>query len=141
MKPLTARMVARVYFIAVLVLATLFSSLFQLGLALGLLGVMLYLFYKPVRAGLNVILTVGLLVFAPLVFEALVGAYAALLLVPALFILDEGLRGLASSQVLSFSKVGRRSSFSLKTLVAGLVLVFGVSVIVWNLTLMFTAPF
>jgi len=136
---LTAGAIARVYFVAVLVLATLFSSFFQLGVALGLLGILLYLFYKPVKATLNVVLVVGVLVFAPLAFEALVGMYAALLLVPTLPILDEGLRSLASTQGLSFRKVGRSPSVALKSLVVGLVLVFGVAVLVWNATLMLAA--
>lgn len=137
MKKLTAGVFARVYLLALLVFATLFSSVYQLGVALGLIGVLLYLFYKPVKAGLNVVLVVGLLVFAPLVFEALVGVYGALLLVPALLLLDEGLRGFASSQGLAFRGVGRSPSGALRALVVGLLLVFVVGVVVWNLALLF----
>lgn len=139
MKKLTAGMLARVYFLALLVFATLFSSLFQLAVAVGLLGVMLYLFYRPVKAGLYVVLVVGLLVFAPLVLEALAGVYAALLVIPALPVLDEGLRRFTSSHMLIFRGAGRRPSGVLKGLVAGLGLVFGVSVLVWNVTMMLTS--
>ena len=50
MTSLTAGAIARGYLVALLVLATLFSSIFTLCLALGLLGVVLYSFYKPLKA-------------------------------------------------------------------------------------------
>ena len=139
MVSVTRGAIARVYLVVTLVLATLFSSVFQLGVALVLLGVVLYSFIRPLKAGLNLVLVVSVLVFAPLAFEALVGAFAFLLLVPALFLLDESLRNFALSQVLRFSRVGRSASDVLKALVAGLALVFGVAVLVWNFTLMFSA--
>jgi len=121
-----------------LVLATLFSSFFQLGIAVVLLVIELYSFYKPLKAGVSLVLVVSAFVVAPLALEALAGIYAVLLLVPALFLLDESLRNLALTQGISFSKVGRSASNVLRALGVGVVLVFGVGVLVWNFTLMFT---
>ena len=139
MTSLTAGAIARGYLVALLVLATLFSSIFTLCLALGLLGVVLYSFYKPLKASWNLVLAVGLLVFAPLALETLAGVYAFILIIPALLMLDASLRNFALTQVISFSKVGRSASYVLKSLVVGLFLVFGVSVLVWNFTLMLSA--
>jgi uncharacterized protein (DUF58 family) len=138
MTPLTAGTIGRVYLVVVLVLATLFSSFFQLGIAVVLLGIELYSFYKPLKAGLNLVLVVSSLVFAPLALEALAGIYAVLLIVPALFLLDESLQNLALTQGISFSKIGRSASNVLRALGAGFVLVFGVGILVWNFMLMFT---
>jgi len=136
MTSLTAGTVARAYLVAVLVLCLLVSSPLQMGLVLALLAVQLYSAYKQPKASLNLIFVVSSLVFAPLALEALVGLYSVLLIVPALFLLDWSLKDFALTQKFSFSEVGRRASFVLKTLGAGLFLVFGVSVLVWNVTLM-----
>lgn len=48
------------------------------------------------------------------------------------------MKDFALTQAFSFSRVGRSASVVLKTLGAGLLLVFAVSVVVWNLTLMLT---
>jgi uncharacterized protein (DUF58 family) len=138
MTSLTAGTIARAYLVVVLELSVLVSSLLQLGLALALLAVQLYSAYKPPKASLNLVLVVSSLVFAPLALEALAGVYAVLLIVPALFLLDRSLKDFALTQAFSFSRVGRSASFVLKFLGLGLLLVFGVSDIVWNVTLMLT---
>jgi uncharacterized protein (DUF58 family) len=135
MAKLTAGIVARAYLIVVLVLAALVSTPFQLGLALGLLVIQLYSVYARPRSGLNLVLVVATLIFAPLALEGLVGAYAVLVIVPAIYLLDESLKEVAVTQVFSFRRVGRSASQVLKTLVGGLLLVLAVSVVAWNLTL------
>lgn len=139
MKLLTAGTIARVYLVIALVLSTMFGSVFQLAIAIVLLGIELYLFYKPLRAGVNLALVVVSLVTAPLAFEALVDGYAFLLIIPGMFLLDDGLRNYALTQPLSFSRIGRGASDVLKALSVGLFLVFGVAVFAWNFTIIFTA--
>ncbi len=138
MTSLTAGTIARAYLVVVLVLSVLVSSPLQLGVALALLAVQLYSAYKPPKASLNLVLVVSSLVFAPLALEALAGLYAVLLMVPAMFLLDRSLKDFALTQTFSFSRAGRSASIVLKTLGAGLLLVFGVSVVLWNVTLMLT---
>jgi len=138
MTKLTAGTVARAYLIVVLVLAALVSPPFQLGLALGLLVIQLYSIYSRPKAGLNLVLTVASLILAPLALEGIVGVYAVLLMIPAIYLLDEGLKNVAMTQVFSFRSASRSSSQVLKTLVGGLLLVLAVSVVAWNLTLVLT---
>ena len=138
MTSLTAGTIARAYLVVVLVLSVLVSSPLQLGIALCLLAVQLYSAYKPPKANLNLVLVVSSLVFAPLALEALAGLYAVLLVVPAMFLLDWSLKDFALTQAFSFSRAGRSASTVLKTLGAGLLLVFVVSVVVWNVTVMLT---
>jgi Uncharacterized conserved protein (some members contain a von Willebrand factor type A (vWA) domain) len=139
MAKLTAGIAARAYLIVLLVLTFLFGSPVQLGVAAALLAIQLYSVYKLPKASLNMVLTVASLVLAPIALEALVGVYAFLLVIPALFLFDEALKSMATDQVLSFHKVGRRASDALKGLCGSLLLVLGVSVIVWNITLALTA--
>ena len=47
MKLLTAGTIARVYLVIALVPSTMFGSVFQLAITIVLLGIELYLFYKP----------------------------------------------------------------------------------------------
>lgn len=138
MAKLTAGVAARAYIVVLLVLTFLFGSPVQLGIVMALLAIQLYSIYKLPKADLNLALTLASLILAPVAFEALVGVYAFLLVVPALFLFDEALKGIATTQVLSFRHVGRRASDVLKLLCFCLVLVFGVSVIVWNITLVLT---
>jgi uncharacterized protein (DUF58 family) len=135
MNSLTAGTVARAYLVAVLVLCLLVSSPFQIGVALALLIAQLYSAYRQPKSSSNLVLVVSSLVFAPLALEALAGLYSVLLIVPALFLLDLSLKNFALTQKFFFSGAGRRDSFVLKALGAGLFLVFGVSVLVWNVTL------
>jgi uncharacterized protein (DUF58 family) len=139
MATLTAGTVARAYLIAVLVLSVLFSSPLQLGIALCLVAVQLYSAVKPPKATLNLVLVVGSLVLAPIALEALAGLYAVLLIVPALFLLDWSLKNFTLTQTFPSSRVGRSASDVLKSLGAGLLLVLGVSVILWNELLMLTS--
>ncbi len=110
LKLISAAKVARAYLVIVLVLSVLVSSYLQLGLALALLIIQLYSTYKPPRASLNLVLVVGSLIFAPLALEGLAGVYAVLLMVPALFLLDESLKNFALTQTSSFSHAGRSAS-------------------------------
>lgn len=139
MATFTAGTAARAYLIGLLVLTFLFGSPVQLGVAAALLVIQLYSVYKRIKAGLNMALTVASLVLAPVAFGAFAGAFAFLLVIPALFLLDQALQLLATNQGLSFHRVGRRASDVSKLLVICLFLVLGVSVIVWNITLMLTA--
>lgn len=137
MRRLNAETIARVYLIIVLLLAVLVSSLFQVGLALFLLGIQLFLVYKPLKSSLNLVLVVSSLVLAPLALEALAGPFfAVLLVVPGLVLLDSNLKVFAASQTFAFSKVGRNASGVLKTLVTGLLTILLVSILAWNLTLL-----
>ena len=138
MAKLTAGTVARAYLIAVLVLSVLFSSPLQLGIALCLVAIQLYSAVKAPKASLNLALVVGSLVLAPLALEALAGLYAVLLIVPAVFLLDLSLKDFALTQTFYSSRVGRCTSDVLKSFGAGLLLVLGVSVMLWNLPLMLT---
>ena len=139
MASFTAGTAARAYLIGLLVLTFLFGSPVQLGVAVALLGIQLYSVYKLPKASVNMALTLASLVLAPVAFGAFAGIYAFLLVIPALFMLDEALKSVAATQGLSFQHVGRRASDVLKLLCGSLLLVFGVSVIVWNITLALTA--
>jgi uncharacterized protein (DUF58 family) len=89
---------------------------------------------------LNLILVVASLILAPLALEALVGAaFAVLLILPALFLLDSSLKEYTSTQTFTFSRVGRSASSMLKSLGVCLGLVFMVSLALSNLTLMLAA--
>jgi uncharacterized protein (DUF58 family) len=140
MVAVTVKTVAKAYFITVLLLAILVSPLPQLGIALVLLVIQLASTYRPPRAGLDFALIVGSLVFAPLAFSALVGGlFSVLLMIPALFLLDQNLKDNASAQFSVFAKPGRSATGVLKTVATVLLFVFAASVIVWNITLMLTA--
>ena len=131
--------IARIYLVIVLLLVVLVSSYVQLILALILLAVQLLSVYKPPKKGLNLVLSFSSLIFAPLALETLVGPlYSVLLTIPTLFLLDQSLKEYASSQVFDFPKAGRHASGVLKALATGLTLVFSISVILWNTTLMLT---
>ena len=139
MRGISAGTIARAYLVTMLLLAVLASSPFQLGLAIVLVAIQLFCAYKPSNSSLNLVLTVGSLVFAPLALEALVGGlFAVLLVIPALLVLNQALRYYAVTQVVSFSRKGRKASEVLKALAVGLILVLLVSVIAWNLTLTLT---
>jgi uncharacterized protein (DUF58 family) len=138
MKKATMGTAARAYIVLMLVLAVLLASPLELGLALVLIANQLYSFYKVQKASANLTLVLASLILAPLALEALVGVYAFLLIVPALFLLDESLKATAVTQVISFHRLGRKVSDVLKVLCGCLLLVLGVSVIVWNLTLLLT---
>jgi hypothetical protein len=139
MTSLTAKTVVKAYFTVVLLLAVLASPLPQLGIALVLLVIQLYSVYRPLRASLDLVLVVGSLVFAPLALEALAGqVFSVLFMVPAVFLLDQSLRDNASTQRFVFARVGMGATDVLRILGAGLLLVFGASVVVWNLTLVLT---
>ncbi len=139
MTTLTAGIVARAYLIVMLFLPLLVASPFQLGLAVGLLVVQLYSVYKRPKAGLDLALTLASLVLAPLALEALVGAYAGLLVIPALFLVDTNLKEYAMGRKVSFVCGGRVASDVLKSLLIGLLLVLALSVVVWNLTLVLSS--
>jgi uncharacterized protein (DUF58 family) len=138
MKKATMGTAARAYLVLMLVLAVLFASQLELGLALVLIAIQMYSFYKVQKASVNLALVLASLILAPLALEALVGVYAFLLIVPALFLLDESLKVTAVTQVVSFHRLGRKVSDVLKVLCGCLLLVLVVSVIVWNLTLLLT---
>jgi uncharacterized protein (DUF58 family) len=134
--------IARVYLVTLLLLAVVVSSPFQIGLALVLLIIQMFCAYRSSNASSNLVLTIVSLVFAPLVLEALVGKlFAVLLMVPALFLLDHALRDYAVTQVVSFSREGRKASKVLKAIAVDLILVFLVSIISWNLTLTLAVAF
>jgi uncharacterized protein (DUF58 family) len=140
MRRLNAGTIGRAYLVIVLLLAVTVSPPFQLGLSLALLALQLYCAYRPPKASLNLILVVVSLVLAPLTVEALVGAaFAVLLIVPALLLLDSSLKEYTSTQTFTFSRVGRSASSMLKSLGVCLGLVFLFSLAVSNLTLMLAA--
>ena len=136
---LTAGTAARAYLIVLLVLTFLFGSPVQLGIAIALLTIQLYSIYKTPKATLNLGLVLASLIFAPFAFEAFVGVYAFLFVIPAFVLLDKALKSVSVTQVLSFHRVGRRASDVLKFLYGSLAFVLGVSVIVWNATLALTS--
>jgi len=140
MRRLNAGTIVRLYLVIVLLLAVVVSPPFQLGLSLALLAIQLYCAYRPLKASLNLILVVASLVLAPLAVEALVGAtFAVLLIVPALLLLDSSLKEYTLTQAFAFSRVGRSASSMLKSLGVCLGLVFLVSLVVSNMTLMLEA--
>ncbi len=140
MVAVTVKTVAKAYFVTVLLLAILVSPLPQLGIALVLLVIQLVSTYRPPRAGLEFALIIGSLVFAPLAFSALAGGLlSVLLMIPALFLLDQNLKDNASAQLSVFAKPGRSATGVLKAVGTMLLFVFAASVIVWNITFMLTA--
>lgn len=136
---LNAVTAARAYLIGLLLLTLLFGSPIQLSVAVALLAIQLYSIYKLPKASLNLALTLTSVIVAPVAFEALTRDYAFLLVIPALFLLDQAFKLVVSTQVLSFHQVGRRGSDVLKITLSSVFLVLFVSVIVWNMTLAFTA--
>ncbi len=127
---------ARIYLITVLLLSVLVSSLFQIGLALALLAVQLILFYFSSKSSINVILIIVSLILAPLALEAIAGPFIAILLtLPGLILFDSSLKNYVVTQPVVSTKTGRNASNLLKTLSTSLIVIFLVSVIAWNLTL------
>jgi hypothetical protein len=138
MATLTAGAAARAYLIVLLALTFLVGSSVQVGVAVVLLTIQLYSIYKMPKANLNLGLILASLIFAPFAFEALVGVYAFLFVIPALFLLDEALKAVSAIQASAFHRVGHRASNVLKFLCVSLLLTLGVGVIVWNFTLVLT---
>jgi uncharacterized protein (DUF58 family) len=140
MTSVTAKTLAKAYLIIVLLLAVLFSSPLQVGIALVLLAIQIYSAYKPPKPNLNLIFAFSSLVFAPLALQTLAGpVYAVLLMIPAVFLLDQSLKDNASTQTIGFAKTGRNATDVLKALALGLLLLFGASIVLWNVTLVLTA--
>jgi hypothetical protein len=140
MTSVTATTLAKAYLVIVLLLAVLFSPPLQLGLALVLFAIQVYSAYKPPRPDVNLILTVISLVFAPLALQTLAGpGYAVLLMVPAVFLLNQSLKNNAATQTVGFAKTGRNATDTLKALALGLLLLFAAALVLWNVTLVLTA--
>ncbi len=140
MSSVTAKTVTKGYLVLVLLLAVFVSPLPQLGLALVLLAVQLFLVYKSVKANLELALVVASLVFVPLALVSLVGeGFSVLLIVPGLFLLDQSLRKAAVGPCFEGGKVGRRLTSVMKTLLLSLFLVLVASVLLVNFTLLLTA--
>lgn len=137
MAAVTVKMVAKVYYVSVLLLVILVSPLPQLVLALVLLAIQLSLAYRQPRGSIGLVF--ASLIFAPLALTAAVGGvFAVLLAVPILLLLDGSLKENASDQRFGFKRVGRSASDVLKILIVATVIVFVSSVFLWNLTLILT---
>jgi len=138
MVSLTPKTAVRAYLILLLLVATVISPLPYSVMALVLLALQLYAVYRPPRAGLNLTIVVGTIILTPLALEPTAGLLSALLVVPALYLLDKNLRENAASQFLGYSKDGRKATAMLKAFATGLLLVFASSLILINQTLILT---
>ena len=139
MERLNTGSIVRVYLVIILLLAVLLSPLLQLGVALTLLVIQLYSAYKPPKASLNLVIVVATIFFAPFALQSLLGeTFAVVLMFPALFLLDSNLKEYSLTQNFYFSKIGRTSTNTLKSLE----LCFGIAllsaIILSSLTLMLT---
>ncbi|MCW3999774.1 MAG: DUF58 domain-containing protein [Candidatus Bathyarchaeota archaeon] len=128
---------AKTYLIAVIIVGMLVSPLPQLALAIALLAVQLYIAYKPPVPKINMALTFGTLVLAPLTLVPLLGSLSAFLMSPAVYLLDRNLRENASNQTFKTTKSMRTPTHTLIGLTAALGAVLVAALILQNLPLIF----
>ena len=136
---LTPKTVAKAYLTVILVVATLISPLPYSLVTLILLIMQISSMYRQPRVGLSLALVICTLIFAPLALEPSAGRlFSTLLIIPAVYLLDQNLRDNAITQFSSSSKTGRKATTALKTLAIALMLLLASSAVLLNQTLMLT---
>lgn len=126
---------AKIYVVLALAAGAVLTSSFYSWVAIGLLPLEIYFISRPHRYDLSLLLSLGILLLLPLLFESLLPSIAAsLLLVPALPLLDSNLKQHCQGEIPYFSK-GIRPTATGKALAGVLAAMFGIAIIAWNLTL------
>ncbi|MFC2018287.1 DUF58 domain-containing protein [Chloroflexota bacterium] len=134
----STKTVSRVYLTLALLAAMLLSPLSYLLAASALLLLQAYSIYRPLRAGLNLVLTFSTLFIMPLTLQDAAGELAApLLVIPAIPLLDHSLKEYASIQNLRPSE-GKKPTTLLTTLLTAIIVVLVISLILANWTLSLT---
>jgi hypothetical protein len=131
----TTKNFVNAYLLAVFLLAILFSPPPQLYIALILFVLQLYTVYKPLRTSLTLPLTIGTLVFTPLILEPLAGNLSPLVIIPALYLLDQNLKENKTTHVFSPQKTGKKATSTLTALTTTLIVLSAASFLLWNQTL------
>ncbi len=129
----------QIYLMLAFLAATLLSPLPYSAIALALLLFQAYLYYRPLRAPLELVATFTSLIILPLMLEPVLGLFAAFLVIPAIPLLDFSLKENAPNQSLVPLTKERCATITMKSLVAALVIVFTVSVLLANWTLTATS--
>jgi uncharacterized protein (DUF58 family) len=137
---LAPKTISEAYLVLIFLVAILSSVPPYSIVALVLLALWLYSFYKPPRAELTLTLTVATLVLTPLALQSLAGPFfSAFLITPIIPLLNESLKMNALNQSLSYSKAGRKATTILKALAATLSTILVSSLILVNYMLMLTS--
>jgi uncharacterized protein (DUF58 family) len=130
----------RAYLLLVLSVGAVLSPLPHSVAALSLLILQAYLLYKPMKPGLNLAITFSTLLLAPLTLEPPAGKLLpAVLMVPALPLLDKALREDAAERPPAYLKDGRGLTAAAKALMVALLLTFTSSLALLNQALMLTS--
>lgn len=136
----TPKTILKAYLILIFLVAMLSSVPPYSIVALVLLALWLYSFYKPLRAELTLTLTVTTLTLTPFALQSLAGPFfSAFLIIPTVPLLDQGLRMNALNQSFTYSKAGRKATTMLKALATTFSIVFVSSLILLNYMLMLTS--
>ena len=134
-----ARAISKIYLVLALLAAILLLPLPYSVIALALFVLQVYSAYRPFRSDLNLVVTFSTLLLLPLTLEpSAVGVFSALLVIPAIPLLDYGLRENALHEEFLQSE-GRKPTTTLKTLAAALLVVLVGSLILANWALTFTS--
>jgi uncharacterized protein (DUF58 family) len=134
------RVAPQAYLILILSMGIMLSPLPYSIVALFLLALQIYSVYKPPKPGLNLAITFSTLILTPLTLEPPAGKLLpAILIVPAIPLLDKALRENAVEQPSTYLKGGRGLTATAKALTTALLLTFTSSVILLNQTLMLTS--
>ena len=131
--------ISRAYLILLLLAAMLLSPLPHSAIALILFLLQVYNIYKPIGADLNLALTFSTLFIIPLTLQpAAGGLFAALLIIPAIPLLDYSLREYTLNHNFRPSE-GRRPTTLLRMLSIAIIVLLAVSLILANWTLTLTS--
>jgi uncharacterized protein (DUF58 family) len=132
-----AKKISRIYLGLAVLGAILLSPLPYSFIALVLLLIQAYSAYKPLRADLSLVLAFCTLLFVPQALESsAIGPLSALLVIPALPLLDDSLKRNTLNRAFSHAK-GRKPTTTLKALSAALLAVLVISLLTasWALTI------
>ena len=136
----TVTWISRAYLILALLAAVLLSPLAYSPLALILLILEIYTTWRPPRAGLGLAFTVSTLVLTPLTLQPWAGSFlAAVLVIPALPLLDQALRRNALDQPFEDSLLDRTPTGTSIAFGTALLVLFITSVLLGRWTLSFTS--
>ncbi len=134
-----ARAISKIYLVLALLTAILLSPLPYSVIALALFVLQVYSVYKPFRTDLNLAFTFSILLLLPITLEpSAVGVFSALLVIPAIPLLDYDIRENALHEEFVQSE-GRKATTTLKTLAAALLVALAISLILANWALTFTS--
>ena len=134
------KIAARAYFIGLLMLGTVVSTLPQFALAIVLLILQLYTTLKPAKPPVQLALTMATLIFTPLTLISFAGdALSALIMIPGVYLLDLDLQGNASVQLEIDQKPGKNPTPLLKKTASTLLVILFAAAVLSNLTLALAA--